>query len=225
VVGTLGRSRFVLSSFTFSLFLLVYPLSLQSSIYSLSSVTMSVVLQQGKPWIVQKYGGTSLGKLLPAITGTIIPQYLKDYNVAVVCSALSGTTKSMGTTSLLLQAIDYTMGPLRNQTELNRTIDVIKDQHLEASRVIQSQVDYAGDGNIFEELDAGIRKDCEKLRSFLAAAQVRKTTQLVGICGPLMRVDDRRSLCAIKGSGSSYGREVGMSAGRCIADEQSEWWK
>ncbi|GEM10491.1 aspartate kinase [Rhodotorula toruloides] len=57
------------------------------------------------PIVVQKYGGTSVGKQLHMITGNIVPQYLNDgYRVVVVCSARSGNTKTTGTTNLLLRA-------------------------------------------------------------------------------------------------------------------------
>jgi aspartate kinase len=49
-----------------------------------------------------------MGKLFSLITLSVIPCYLKKYNVAVVCSARSGTTESAGTTSLLLEAMQLT---------------------------------------------------------------------------------------------------------------------
>jgi aspartate kinase len=57
-------------------------------------------------WIVQKYGGTSVGKQLATISNVIAPSYLATPNVrlAIVCSARSGHTKALGTTNLLLQA-------------------------------------------------------------------------------------------------------------------------
>ncbi|KDE06116.1 hypothetical protein MVLG_03533 [Microbotryum lychnidis-dioicae p1A1 Lamole] len=58
-----------------------------------------------KPWVIQKYGGTSLGKFIDNITMQIIPSYIESGNrVAVVCSARSGESKSTGTTNLLLRA-------------------------------------------------------------------------------------------------------------------------
>ncbi|KAE8249772.1 hypothetical protein A4X13_0g5084 [Tilletia indica] len=57
-----------------------------------------------RPWIVQKYGGTSVGKFLPTIAQSIAPSYLRDNQLIIVCSARSGQTKALGTTNLLLQA-------------------------------------------------------------------------------------------------------------------------
>ena len=55
-------------------------------------------------WIIQKYGGTSVGKFLDTISQQIVPSYLAGNKVAIVCSARSGQTKALGTTNLLLQA-------------------------------------------------------------------------------------------------------------------------
>ncbi|CAO1621908.1 unnamed protein product [Parajaminaea phylloscopi] len=58
-------------------------------------------------WVVQKYGGTSVGKFLEQITSTIVPSYLASspsLRLALVCSARSGSTKAKGTTNLLLTA-------------------------------------------------------------------------------------------------------------------------
>ena len=55
--------------------------------------------------VVQKYGGTSIGtgERLREVSG-IIQASLKDHRVIVVVSALSNSTKTEGTTSLLLEA-------------------------------------------------------------------------------------------------------------------------
>ncbi|KAL5514238.1 hypothetical protein ACEPAG_2326 [Sanghuangporus baumii] len=55
-------------------------------------------------WVVQKYGGTSVGKFVEKIAEEIVPAYLDQNKVAIVCSARSGTTKTLGTTNLLLRA-------------------------------------------------------------------------------------------------------------------------
>ncbi|KAI0273237.1 aspartate kinase [Russula aff. rugulosa BPL654] len=55
-------------------------------------------------WLVQKYGGTSVGKFASQIAENIVPDYLDRYKLAIVCSARSGSTKALGTTNLLLRA-------------------------------------------------------------------------------------------------------------------------
>jgi aspartate kinase len=116
-----------------------------------------------RPWVVQKYGGTSIGKLLETITGTIIPNYLASNRVLVVCSARSGTVKSKGTTSLLIEAIRCATSSETSTTQLDQVIDTIRDEHfLAAQNAIQE------DG-MRESLLNEIRNDCENLRSFLKA--------------------------------------------------------
>lgn len=55
-------------------------------------------------WIVQKFGGTSVGKFPINIARDIVSNYTGQHKVAVVCSARSGSAKALGTTSLLLKA-------------------------------------------------------------------------------------------------------------------------
>ncbi|KAF2121239.1 aspartate kinase [Lophiotrema nucula] len=121
---------------------------------------------QSRPWIVQKYGGTSVGKLLDTITGHILPDYLKSYNVVVVCSARSGTSKQKGTTSLLLDAIRLATSSKTNTTELDKVIDTIKGQHLQAA---SDALCLCEDPEALRDLQIAIKKDCEQLRSFIKA--------------------------------------------------------
>ncbi|KAF2734892.1 aspartate kinase [Polyplosphaeria fusca] len=121
---------------------------------------------QSKPWIVQKYGGTSVGKLLDTITGSILPEHLQDYNVAVVCSARSGTSKSKGTTSLLLDAIKLATSSKADTSELDHVIDVIKGEHLQAAA---NEITSEDSADILSNLQLLIQKDCEQLRTFLKA--------------------------------------------------------
>lgn len=58
------------------------------------------------PWVVQKFGGTSVGKFPVEIAEKIVKVYSQNYRVAVVCSARSTNTKEEGTTTRLLQAAD-----------------------------------------------------------------------------------------------------------------------
>ncbi len=120
-------------------------------------------------WVVQKYGGTSLGKLLDKITGEIIPSSLKHDRVAVVCSARSGTTKSTGTTKLLLEAISYATDPsLGSGERLDHVVSLIRDQHLDT---VGSAVGDRSSGKLAQELELSIIEECERLRTFLHAAQ------------------------------------------------------
>ncbi|KAH9477481.1 putative aspartokinase, partial [Psilocybe cubensis] len=55
-------------------------------------------------WLVQKFGGTSVGKFAVKIAEDVVSNYIDDNKVAIVCSARSGSTKALGTTNLLLRA-------------------------------------------------------------------------------------------------------------------------
>ncbi|KAJ3863987.1 Aspartate/glutamate/uridylate kinase [Lentinula novae-zelandiae] len=55
-------------------------------------------------WLVQKFGGTSVGKFPVQIASEVVAKYVDSNKVAVVCSARSGTSKALGTTNLLLRA-------------------------------------------------------------------------------------------------------------------------
>ncbi|KAJ7512418.1 Aspartate/glutamate/uridylate kinase [Mycena galericulata] len=60
-------------------------------------------------WLVQKFGGTSVGKFPVNIARDIVSSYIDSNKVAVVCSARSGSTKALGTTNLLLRAASETL--------------------------------------------------------------------------------------------------------------------
>lgn len=77
---------------------------------------MSHTNQTSRNWIVQKFGGTSVGRALDSIVDQIIPQYFPTSNVVLVCSARSGTSKSTGTTNLLLKAATEALSSRSNGT-------------------------------------------------------------------------------------------------------------
>uniref|UniRef100_A0A0W0FF11 aspartate kinase n=1 Tax=Moniliophthora roreri TaxID=221103 RepID=A0A0W0FF11_MONRR len=55
-------------------------------------------------WLVQKFGGTSVGKYPVKIAKDVVSNYIDSNKVAIVCSACSGSTKALGTTNMLLRA-------------------------------------------------------------------------------------------------------------------------
>ncbi|KAJ7154652.1 Aspartate/glutamate/uridylate kinase [Mycena filopes] len=60
-------------------------------------------------WLVQKFGGTSVGKFAVNIAKDVVSEYIDSNKVAIVCSARSGSTKALGTTNLLLKAASETL--------------------------------------------------------------------------------------------------------------------
>ncbi len=124
-------------------------------------------------FVVQKYGGTSLGKLLDIITGTIVPRWLLSDKVVVVCSARSGTSKTTGTTKLLLEATDHaTDHSINSEERLDTVINLVRDEHL--NTVGSAVVNAAGvsDEALCQKLKQEITEDCEAIRKFLHAAHV-----------------------------------------------------
>lgn len=77
-------------------------------------------------WIVQKFGGTSVGKFASDIVDDIVKVYSQNYRVAVVCSARSSHTKSEGTTSRLLKAADLAS----ENGDFMLLLQVIEDDHV-----------------------------------------------------------------------------------------------
>ncbi|RKP39051.1 Aspartate/glutamate/uridylate kinase [Dimargaris cristalligena] len=116
------------------------------------------------PWLVLKFGGTSVGKFLDAITGTILKNALKHYRIVVVCSALSNDIKSKGTTSRLIRAAEAV---LQNQGKAHIEIveDIMQDHLAVAEQHIQ-------DPDVLAQLKASITKECLRLKVFLEAAEV-----------------------------------------------------
>ena len=181
-------------------------------------------------WLVQKYGGTSVGKFASQIAENIVPyaqiltlcppikialnffimnrcsDYLDRYKLAIVCSARSSSTKALGTTNLLLRAASEALrrptpalspvlsgaatpltdsllcrsssmgsppGPFGAFAEpctvsFNKTVDLIQSEHIVAAR------DCMKGKTLLAELEAEIVRDCESLRAFLSATQVRR---------------------------------------------------
>jgi len=125
-----------------------------------------------RPWLVQKYGGTSVGKLLNTITESIIPKYLKDYNVAVVCSARSSASKSAGTTNLLLRALAFAMSEHASWVEFDKVVDIIQNEHLLVAESLPNEGTFQLASNIIQQLRQDIIRECKALRSFLRAARI-----------------------------------------------------
>ncbi|KAK4937185.1 Aspartokinase [Elasticomyces elasticus] len=122
-----------------------------------------------RPWLVQKYGGTSVGKLLDAITDSIIPAYVKDYNLAVVCSARSASKKAAGTTSLLLKALECAVSNEISMTACNQVIETIKQEHLSASILLEHSDMSDEARHILQTLRYKIQEETEALKRFLCA--------------------------------------------------------
>lgn len=99
------------------------PLSAKS--YN-SIVDLRFTASKPQGWVVQKFGGTSVGKFPENIVDDIVLVFSKTNRVAVVCSARSSQTKSEGTTSRLLKAADIAA----ESGDFQYMLDVIEDDHV-----------------------------------------------------------------------------------------------
>lgn len=114
-------------------------------------------------WVVQKYGGTSLGKFPFNIAQDIIVPGLKNHRIAIVCSARSTYTKSEGTTNRLLRAAREAEKPTSRKYE--DIIRIIRDDHLAAGRDTITSV------TIRQRYEAAVSEECESLVKICESAQ------------------------------------------------------
>lgn len=149
-------------------------------------------LSVATPWVVQKFGGTSVGKFAEDIAEKIVKVYSDDgYRVAVVCSARSTNTKEEGTTTRLLQAADYAMASTsgaaddaehldpdgaeaadaeaaahKAEIECTNKIEAIRESHLEIARL------HIKSPKILEQLELDINKECDLVAGIMSAVRV-----------------------------------------------------
>ncbi|KAJ3312986.1 Aspartokinase [Boothiomyces sp. JEL0838] len=118
--------------------------------------------------IVLKYGGTSVGSGERLVHVAKVVKNIKETTTPiVVLSAMSGTKKSEGTTSRLLEAVQEILKP-QSQRYLH-IVDMIENSHLEAAIFALGN---SQNKQILEDLENDIRGECQKLRSFMAAAEI-----------------------------------------------------
>lgn len=91
-------------------------------------------------------------------------EYVKQNRLVVVCSARSGKDKQTGTTNRLIRAANDALKP--GSKEYLEIIQALLDDHLAAAQ------DMIRNDTIRHELEQDIKLDCDKLKSFLEAAQI-----------------------------------------------------
>lgn len=113
--------------------------------------------------IVQKFGGTSVGsgERMQNVAG-IIQRTLAKQPVIAVVSAMSGTTKSEGTTSLLIAAADAARKGAPFATEL----ELLEQNHIKAVG------DSVKDASLRDEAMKFVTGELSRLKSFLEAISV-----------------------------------------------------
>ncbi|ORY71982.1 lysine-sensitive aspartokinase 3 [Pseudomassariella vexata] len=126
-------------------------------------------------WIVQKFGGTSVGKFPDKIAEDIVRANLGSNKVAVVCSARSTGKKVTGTTSRLLE-IYKKLRRITAATSAEATQNKILD---DAKALIQEICDdhvfavqsFIKDPSLQKTVTADIENDCQELVDYIIAAK------------------------------------------------------
>ncbi|KAJ5541979.1 hypothetical protein N7535_004397 [Penicillium sp. DV-2018c] len=114
-------------------------------------------------WVVQKFGGTSVGKFALNIIEQVVQPSLVHNRVAVVCSARSSSTKAAGTTNRLLRAARDVENP--NSQEYLALVEAVRVEHVS---VAQEELHSP---ELREQVIAGINGEIERVLKVLEAAQ------------------------------------------------------
>ncbi|KAL4890399.1 Aspartate/glutamate/uridylate kinase [Aspergillus ambiguus] len=114
-------------------------------------------------WVVQKFGGTSVGKFAFNIVDQVVIPSLLEHSVAVVCSARSSSTKAEGTTNRLLRAArDAENSQSQHYVSF---VEAVRSEHVQ---VAQEQLK---SNEIKSQLTTEINGECERVLKVLEAAQ------------------------------------------------------
>ncbi|KAI0112626.1 aspartate kinase [Hypoxylon sp. NC0597] len=126
-------------------------------------------------WIVQKFGGTSVGKFPDIIAEHIVRASLSSNKIVVVCSARSSGKKVTGTTSRLLEIykqLRAISAATSNEVTQNDLVEAAKliiqdicDDHVAAVRNFMKSPD------LQKEVIEGIEEDCQELKDYIIAAK------------------------------------------------------
>ncbi|KAF2766785.1 aspartate kinase [Teratosphaeria nubilosa] len=141
------------------------------SITSRISHTEERNLPGGANWVVQKFGGTSVGKFAVKIAEDIVLAGLKEggdgkakqQRIAVVCSARSTGTKAEGTTNRLLRAARD--AEQSGSMEYVKIVKAIEEDHIAAGkRDVSSEA-------IVHNYSQAVSRECDVLQKILQSAQ------------------------------------------------------
>ncbi|KAI5778606.1 Aspartate/glutamate/uridylate kinase [Geopyxis carbonaria] len=122
---------------------------------------------ENAPWIVQKYGGTSLGKFAEDVADIIKPR-IETNKIAIVCSARSTGTKAEGTTSRLLRAAAVALSPGSDPDStvtFSTIVDAILEDHLSTGR------QHLRSPTLLSNYVIAATAECHRLTALLSAAQ------------------------------------------------------
>ncbi|KAI0380778.1 aspartate kinase [Hypomontagnella monticulosa] len=126
-------------------------------------------------WIVQKFGGTSVGKFPDIIAEDIVRASLSSNKLVVVCSARSSGKKVTGTTSRLLEVYkhlrsisaatsnEFTQSELVEKAKL--VIQDICNEHILAVQL------FVQNPELQQAVTSDIKDDCQELIDYIIAAK------------------------------------------------------
>ncbi|EER40839.1 aspartokinase [Histoplasma capsulatum H143] len=115
-------------------------------------------------WVVQKFGGTSVGKFAVDIVDRVIYPSTLTHRVAVVCSARSSSSKADGTTNRLLRAAREAGGTMKS-TYYVALVDAVRHEHVQVAQ------DLLRNPELKEQLINAIEDECTHTLKILEAAQ------------------------------------------------------
>lgn len=132
-----------------------------------------MVQQEESNWIVQKFGGTSIGKFHDNIVNDIVKNYSQEQlkKVMVVCSARSSYNKEEGTTSRILKVCDLiqqsnlSLEEAKDST-VSEIIDLIKEDHISNAKL------NIKDPQLQKELIELTLSEFEKIDSYINASMI-----------------------------------------------------
>ncbi|CCK72757.1 aspartate kinase KNAG_0L01370 [Huiozyma naganishii CBS 8797] len=162
------------------------------------------MLDSGKyNWVVQKFGGTSVGKFPVQIVDEIVKLYSQGMspagNAAVVCSARSSSVKSEGTTSRLLNCADLAAA----EKNFEHVIELVKEDHIaNAENFIVNPV-------LQTKLVDDTRRELDLVKKYLDASKIlgevsSRTVDLVMSVGEKLSCLFMTALCNDRGIKAKY---------------------
>ncbi|KAK3327934.1 Aspartate/glutamate/uridylate kinase [Cercophora scortea] len=126
-------------------------------------------------WIVQKFGGTSVGKFPDKIADDIIRTHVESNRLVVVCSARSTGKKTSGTTSRLLEVYKKLRAIVASPGDEAEVDDLLQDATHIVRDICDDHLDAADSFVKDPKLNAALReetkKECQLLIEYLEVAK------------------------------------------------------
>ncbi|ODV83558.1 hypothetical protein CANARDRAFT_9378 [[Candida] arabinofermentans NRRL YB-2248] len=147
---------------------------------STSSLNSLYPIPSNGGWVVQKFGGTSVGKFSEKIADDIVKVYSETNRVVIVCSARSTQTKSEGTTTRLLSASECAAE--YKKEEFEHLLKLIEEDHINNAKTRIQDI------NLQEILIEQTIEEVNEVRKLLNACCIigevsARTNDIVMACG------------------------------------------